>query len=256
MSIHPDQVRHLVLLPGMDGTGTLFRPLLSFLPKFVTPIVISYPTEEPLSYDELTEFVKARLPNSPFIILAESFSGPIGLRIAKAEPALLKGLILCATFAKLPGTLPFSAKRILTRSIWFQIRPPSHLLRFFLAGKTASQELLKQMLEVASSVAPQVWAKRLAEVFQVDESETFRNLKLPTLILQAKQDFLIGADTFPSVSSKMIEKVFVESPHMLLQSQPQQAAEIINQFLYSLLRENPISDNDNNALTSNKESFV
>ena len=33
----------LVLLPGMDGTGRLFEPLLNFLPAWLAPIVIAYP---------------------------------------------------------------------------------------------------------------------------------------------------------------------------------------------------------------------
>ena len=40
----------LVLLPGMDGTGDLFDPLLSALPAAPPPVVLRYPAREPLDY--------------------------------------------------------------------------------------------------------------------------------------------------------------------------------------------------------------
>lgn len=74
----------LVLLPGMDGTGTLFDPLLAVLPKTCQIKVIKYPTDASLTYEELERYVIERLPigRSPLIVIAESFSGPIALRLA------------------------------------------------------------------------------------------------------------------------------------------------------------------------------
>ena len=43
----------LVLLPGMDGTGDLFAPLLSALSPALRTIVIRYPSDRPLGYAEL-----------------------------------------------------------------------------------------------------------------------------------------------------------------------------------------------------------
>lgn len=43
----------LVLLPGMDGTGQLFSPLVSALGPDVETIIVRYPCDIPLSYEEL-----------------------------------------------------------------------------------------------------------------------------------------------------------------------------------------------------------
>src|SRR3712207_7220422 len=40
-------------LPGLDGTGELFRPLLNVIPRDVPTRVIDYPIDRPLSYDQL-----------------------------------------------------------------------------------------------------------------------------------------------------------------------------------------------------------
>ena len=73
----------IVLLPGLDGTGTLFRPLLAHLPSPLRPIVVAYPGNEKLGYDALRQRVMAALPTEePFVILGESFSGPLALMAA------------------------------------------------------------------------------------------------------------------------------------------------------------------------------
>lgn len=54
-------ITSIILLPGLDGTGVLFKPLVGF--------------------------VLDRLPDSEFVLLGESFSGPIALRVAARKPA-------------------------------------------------------------------------------------------------------------------------------------------------------------------------
>ena len=44
---------HLVLLPGMDGTGELFGPLTRALPDDVAVTIVRFPSDELLSYEEL-----------------------------------------------------------------------------------------------------------------------------------------------------------------------------------------------------------
>src|SRR5688572_2754392 len=93
----------LILMPGMDGTGELFRPLLAALPKSIEPVVVRYPGHEPLRYSELLPIARAALPvGEPFVLLGESFSGPLALMLAAGAPAGLCGVILCASFAEKP----------------------------------------------------------------------------------------------------------------------------------------------------------
>lgn len=67
-------MRTLVLLPGMDGTGTLFAPLIAALPSDFKVIVLKYPTLIPLGYDELIDLVKVQLPaEEDFLILGSRF---------------------------------------------------------------------------------------------------------------------------------------------------------------------------------------
>ena len=74
----------LILLPGMDGTGILFQPFLDIFPEEIETQIITFPCNEKLSYQELISYVCDKLPkDNDFVILAESFSGPIAYEISK-----------------------------------------------------------------------------------------------------------------------------------------------------------------------------
>jgi len=93
----------LILLPGMDGTGELFERFLNVLPAWIHPKVVRYPSCQALSYTDLLALVRSTLPASePFVVLAESFSTPIAIRLAAEGPPNLKALIICAGFIESP----------------------------------------------------------------------------------------------------------------------------------------------------------
>ncbi|MGI9227160.1 MAG: alpha/beta fold hydrolase, partial [Gammaproteobacteria bacterium] len=85
----------LVLLPGFDGTGRLFSPIHKELFDCVNTIVLSYPNDKPMTYSDLCHYLKDELPNSPYVILGESFGGPLAMLLSKYADENLKGIILC-----------------------------------------------------------------------------------------------------------------------------------------------------------------
>jgi hypothetical protein len=60
----------LVLLPGLDGTGLLFRAFVEALSPHVETQVVTYPVDQRLGYAELDALVRAALPTDrPYIVL-------------------------------------------------------------------------------------------------------------------------------------------------------------------------------------------
>lgn len=94
----------LVILPGLDGLVTLLESFIaSMRASFDVIDAISYPPDASLSYVQLEDFVRAALPpEKPFVLLAQSFSGPIALAIAVAPLKNLIGLVLSTTVAMNP----------------------------------------------------------------------------------------------------------------------------------------------------------
>jgi len=87
----------------MDGTGDLFAPFCAALGDEYETIIVRYPPNEILGYGELTALAQSCLPGDrPFVLLAESFSGPVAITLAAEKRNGLAGLILCASFARNP----------------------------------------------------------------------------------------------------------------------------------------------------------
>ena len=70
----------LLLLPGMDGTGQLFEPLIAALPPTLRAVSVSYPVNDALGYEELLALIEAAVPPGRFVAVGESFSGPLAGR--------------------------------------------------------------------------------------------------------------------------------------------------------------------------------
>lgn len=78
----------LILLPGLDGTGELFRPLLPYLGQQALQ-VLPLPRDTSQDYADLTHTILEQLPkNEGFVLLGESFSGALALKIANLAEAL------------------------------------------------------------------------------------------------------------------------------------------------------------------------
>ncbi|MEM7400565.1 MAG: alpha/beta fold hydrolase, partial [Pseudomonadota bacterium] len=90
----------LILLPGFDGSGRLFSPLHKALADSVDTIVLSYPADKVMTYYDLCHFLKDELPDTPYILLGESFGGPLALMLSRYADENLKGIILCVSFIK------------------------------------------------------------------------------------------------------------------------------------------------------------
>ena len=78
----------LVLLPGLDGTGLLFEPLLAALPSSIRTQVVAYPPDQSLSLAEYAALVRKLLPKGDVVLLAESFSGLVALSLLVEGVAL------------------------------------------------------------------------------------------------------------------------------------------------------------------------
>ena len=82
----------LVLLPGMDGTGIFFEDFAAVAQPEFDPVIVRYPDDPSRGYAGLEPVARAALPrDKPFLILGESFSGPIAISIAASNPPGLVG---------------------------------------------------------------------------------------------------------------------------------------------------------------------
>ncbi len=222
-----------LLLPGLDGSGRLFAPLLEAGPRAFVPEVVSYPPDEPLGYDDLVAYVRPRLPRGRFVLLAESFSGPVAVRLAAERPRGLEALVLAATFLRDPLNPLLHPLRGLVGARLFGLRMPAAVVRWFMAGSDAPAPIVREVQRAVAAVSPQVMAHRSAESLRVDVRAELARVDVPVLVLAPTRDRLIRTDVAADVLAARpdAEIALLDAPHMVLQRCPQASLARIEEFL-------------------------
>ncbi|MEP7452449.1 hypothetical protein [Phyllobacterium sp. SB3] len=226
--------RRIVILPGLDGTGRLLVEFAEHLRSHFTVDVIAYPVDKPKTYDELMSYVQERLPRDEYILIGESFSGPLAIRLASQNFPSLKAVVLGASFAR----LDFPVKGLMDKLVEWAPRQliPFAVLNFLLMGGRATEELRQGVKEVLKGVQPEVLKIRAKEALNVDLIQSQFEVEQPVLYLQALADRLI-----PSSAAKHIGRIApqtvvhgIDAPHFLFQMEPLACAKAIIEFDISL----------------------
>ena len=175
--------------------------------------------------------VVEKLPQTGrFVLIAESFSGPLAVLAASTCPQGLDAVVLCNTFVEPPrcrcyAWLPFQ---------WlFRLPPPDWALRQFLVGPGTPRSLCGEIRAAVTSVAPSVLSHRLREVLTVDVGEEPRQLPFPIMELCGMGDRLVSARALERGLGQRqnVTHARVEGPHLLLQVAPEECWGMIGQFL-------------------------
>jgi pimeloyl-ACP methyl ester carboxylesterase len=221
----------IVLLPGMDGTGSLFADFVSALGKNFQPMIISYPKEEALGYEALEILVRNKLPtDQPFLLLGEFFSGPLAISLAASRPAGLVGLILSCSFVRNP--IP-KFRRLKWFVNFLPIKRKSVIALFstFLGG-FASVRIRHEIKNALRQVSIEALRARLRAVLETDYCDKLQRVQVPILYLKASHDLVVPPSALDCIQRLVprIQIVSFRSPHLLLQALPVEAATVVKNF--------------------------
>jgi pimeloyl-ACP methyl ester carboxylesterase len=225
----------LILLPGLDGTGQMFEPFVSALGEEFDIKVVAYPASQSLGYAELESIAREALPKEgPYVILGESFSGPIAISLAASASTQLVGLILCCTFVRNPRPI-FTHFGPLVDLLPFKL-VPLPVIAHFIFGRFSTYYLRALLARILVQVPLSVLRRRLKEVIMVDVSAKLATVSTPLLYLRAKHDRLIPSDASTIVTqlSPHAQVVEIDAPHCLLQAKPTEAAQAVTAFLHQV----------------------
>lgn len=223
----------LLLLPGLDGTGTLFQPFIRELPPDWRVIVVAYPADARLGYEELVPLALSVIPaEGPLVLLGESFSGPVAIRLAAELGSRVQALILCCTFGRNPRPGLAWLSPLLAG-----LPPPAALPGVVavrtLLGRCASEESRTLLVRALAALPASVLRARLKAAMAVNVLPQLAELRAPVLYLQASQDLVVP----PKAASDLLQAlpalqvVRLEGPHGLLQASPGAAATAVLSFL-------------------------
>jgi pimeloyl-ACP methyl ester carboxylesterase len=216
----------VLLIPGMDGTGKLFSPLLDELPSGVDIQVICLNdliTQNPI---EQALEIASLIGSEEVIILSESYSGYIAYHLSLLPNLNIKHVIFAASFlenptwlSRLNKLLPLNLVRsglipdIALCSVLFAQRNNKKLVNLFNSSlKLINNSTLRHRLTVITNL--------------VRPSES---LSVPCTYVQASNDYLVSnksVDVFKELCIN-INIVKANGGHFIVQSNPHYFSKLV-----------------------------
>ncbi|KAJ8901674.1 hypothetical protein NDN08_003880 [Rhodosorus marinus] len=183
---------NLVIMPGLDGLAGLCEDFVRAICGFGgSAREISFPENRCLQFDQLAELVSRDLEANerrPYIIVAQSFSGHVALRLAASKCSRrgvatnLKGVVFVNSFIKSP--LPQLLSRTLADSPLTGPRaasslPPKNVSqRLLVNGDPSSSGIVDKLYSNVRRHPPEVISHRLRMCLETDSSSIFTSTSL------------------------------------------------------------------------------
>ena len=223
--------KHIYLLPGIDGTGLLFKPLASAFGYRCRTTALSF--QEEITLDDFIESASRQMPDHRALVLAESFSGPIALGLLAKYPGRFQAAILSSTFARSPFNSFLGMNALIPKNLFGNVTLSNLLLNRFCAGSEISGSVKDLVEEVSGKIPPLVVKKRLHILDTFDVRPLLSRISTPILYLAGLKDKLVSAGLRAELFENIPRICFkgVDGPHLLLQSKATVCADTIMNFL-------------------------
>jgi pimeloyl-[acyl-carrier protein] methyl ester esterase len=225
---------HIVLMPGLDGTGKSFEPVLPLIADSAQVTVVRYPTDRYLTFDETVSWAASQIPRGTApVVIAESFSGPVAVRLVASGSITPKALVLCATFVRSPRPLLWRIARFLHLPLAIRADMPHFFFKLVIGRDHFIDALLPLWKKVHSEVPARIMDARLALINEVDVRSDLDKLALPCLYLQAKDDRIIPSSCLKDLARRVPHLCInsFDAPHFILQAVPEDCLQAIEIFL-------------------------
>jgi pimeloyl-ACP methyl ester carboxylesterase len=219
-------------LPGLDGTDVFFRPLLAALPAWITPRAVCFPPSGANEYPDLLALVRKALAETPTChVLGWSFSGPLALMLAAAEPDKVQGVILASSFVRSP-------RSIYTQLRWAAVTPTIWAIRAcrripVWLSRSPSDRLRQDKAETWRRVRARMVAARIRALIRVDARESLRQCSRPVLCLAGRDDRIVPGNNVDEMVcvQPSIRVRTIEGKHFAIYTNPVATAVAITDFI-------------------------
>ncbi len=215
-------------MPGLDGTGKLFSPIIPLLEPYFELIVVTYP--DLASFDNYVDCAQNQLPSTPgYSLLAESFSGPVAIAIMANRPDQIGPSVLCSAFAR----SPLVALNRMANQVPAGMFSIGALSDFCLeVGDVDSEDFSETQplpVHVTEQLDGTVLKHKISVLSRIDVSALLPQVTVPILQLQGLQDRIVSTGDAQLVQQNLpaVRRVDIDGPHLLLQSHSRECVEQI-----------------------------
>jgi pimeloyl-ACP methyl ester carboxylesterase len=226
--------QHIVLMPGLDGTGKSFNSLLPLISPDGRITIVRYPADRFLSFDETVDSASAQIPEDELqVVIAESFSGPVAMQMVGSGSVKARALILCATYARSPSPLGLRLTKFFHLTRFLRADMPPFFFKLIMGDDETIAALKPLWADVHADIPTQMMDHRLGILSRVDVRDRLAQLSLPCLYLQATADRLVPEARLKELKKGIphLEVKKIRAPHFVLQAQPHACLEAIEEFL-------------------------
>jgi pimeloyl-ACP methyl ester carboxylesterase len=161
------------------------------LPATIRPLALNYPRAGPHGYRALLDIVRSQLADvSRYVVLASSFSGPLAVMLAAAEPRRVQGMILAATFVSSPSLLLARMRVAVRTPLVAAIRLTRRLPIWILRSQQDALRIAKQ--ETWSRVGARELAARARAALAADVRDALSRCQQPVLSVTYDADEVVS----------------------------------------------------------------
>ncbi len=217
----------LVLMPGLDGTGKLFAPIIPVLEPHFELVVVTFPDLG--SFNDYVEYAQHRLPTTPgYSLLAESLAGPVAAVIMANRPDQIGPSVLSSTFARSPLVAMTRIANLVPNGMVSIGALSDFCFDVDVDGDDFS-ETQPLPVNVTEQIDGTVLKHRLEVLSRIDISALLPQITVPILLMHGIHDKIVSsqdADLFES-NLPRVTRANIDGPHLLLQARPRECADWI-----------------------------
>jgi len=209
-----------IILPGMDGTDLLLGEFCRLAPLTHKPIAYPLPNEPEQTYENFCDYFSEKIiAEKECHVIAESFSGPIGILLAHRHPDKIKQLTLVASFATSPTT---TLAKLIPWSILFQLPLPSFVARARLLGGDSVRA--RELSTAVQQTPARILAARMQAVLNVDVKKELQQLECDLKYIRPTADRLVSARSGDEIVrlNTRVKIHEIAGPHLILQTHPKE----------------------------------
>ena len=223
-----NQKSKLVLMPGLDGTGKLFAPIVPLLESHFELTVVTYPDLG--SFNDYLECAQSQLPPAPgYSLLAESFSGPVAMAIMANRPDQIGPSVLCSVFARSPLVALNRMVNLVPAGVFSIGALSDFCLEVSDVDSEDNSETQPLPVSVTAQLDGAVLKHKIEVLSRIDVSAMLPQVDVPILQLHGLQDRIVSLADARMVQQNLpsVRRVDIDGPHLLLQSRPRECADQI-----------------------------
>jgi len=216
----------VVLLPGLHGSTALFDAFIALAPPWARCMPLALPTVGGQTFDDLSDVILPEVrPLEGFVLLGESFSGPIAARLSARLAQKVALLVLCNPVVEMSVRVPEGILASIAASAWM----PAWGASMALSG--GDMVVARAALDAVRALPKGILAQRLNAVYSASEEDLASHLEPPLLTILGTSDNVVSLARSRAFFSRVPEGVIaeIEGPHLIVQTRPAEVWEAISE---------------------------